>query len=89
MIDAKNIKFEYADKVAPNVNKEQSMINNINQWFKQSAETIIAQTGMIVVYFQDAREERVSFDGMADELQAILYQQLKKFQPLHTRRPDK
>src|SRR5258707_15761138 len=88
MIDAKNTKFEYADSVAPNVNKEQSMINNINQWFGESADAINGQTGTIIVYFQKNREQRISFEGMADDLQAILYKKLALFQPLHTRQPD-
>jgi hypothetical protein len=84
-IDSKSIQFEYADNVAPNVNREQNMVNNINQWLGQSAEAINGQNGMIVVYFQNNREERVSFDGIAEDLQAILHKQLQKFQPLHTR----
>lgn len=87
MIGAKNIKFEYADNVAPNVNKEQSMINNVNHWFGESAETINAQTGTIMVYFQSNTEQRIAFDGMAEGLQAILYKKLEQFQPLHNRRP--
>jgi hypothetical protein len=53
-VDPKNIQFEYADKAAPNVN----------------------------------REQRVSFNGIAQDLQASLYQQLRKFQPPDTRQPD-
>jgi len=84
-IDSKNIQFEYADDVAPNVNREQSMVNDINQWLGQSAEAINDQTGIIIVYFQNNRDQRVSFDGIAEELQAILDKQLRKFQPLQTR----
>jgi hypothetical protein len=87
-IDPKNIQFEYADKVAPNINREQSMVNNINHWLGQSAEAINGQNGTIVVYFQNNREERVSFDGMAKDFQAILDKQLQKFQPLRTRQSD-
>ena len=47
-IDSKNIQFDYADNVAPNVN----------------------------------REQKVSFDGIAEDLQVILSQQMRKFQPL-------
>jgi hypothetical protein len=85
MIDPKNIKFEYADKVASNINREQSMVNNITHWFAESAAAINSQSGTIVVYFQNNKEQRVSFDAMAEPLQAILYQQLRKFQPLHHR----
>jgi hypothetical protein len=88
MIAAKNIKFEYADNVASNVNKEQSLIDNIDHWFGESAEAINNQLGIIVVYFQNNTEQRISFDGIAEDLQAILYQKLYKFQPLHNRQPD-
>jgi hypothetical protein len=84
-IDPKNIQFEYADKVALNVNREQSMINNINQWLGPSAESINNQAGTVVVYFQNNREQRVSFIGMAEDLQATLDKQLRKFQPPDTR----
>ena len=84
-IDSKNIQFEYADNVASNVNREQSMVNDINQWLGQSTEAINDQTGTIVVYFQNNREQRVSFAGIAEDLQAILDKQLQKFQPLQTR----
>jgi hypothetical protein len=87
-VDPKNIQFEYADKVAPNVNREQSMINNINQWLGQSAKSINGQTGTVVVYFQNNREQSVSFNGMAEALEATLYKQLRKFQPPDTRQPD-
>jgi hypothetical protein len=88
MIDAKNIKLEYADKVAPNVNRGQSMINNINHWLGDSADSINSQAGTIVVYFQNNREQRVSFEGMAEDLQAILYKKLALFQPQHTQQSD-
>jgi hypothetical protein len=81
-IDSKNIQFDYADNVAPNVNREHSMVNDINLWLGQSAEAINNQTGIIIVYFQSNREQKVSFDGIAEDLQAILSQQLRKFQPL-------
>ena len=81
-IDSKNIQFDYADNVAPNVNREHSMMNDINLWLGQSAEAINNQTGIIIVYFQSNREQKVSFDGIAEDLQAILSQQLRKFQPL-------
>jgi hypothetical protein len=87
-VDPKNIQFEYADKVAPNVNREQSMINNINQWLGQSAKSINDQAGTVVVYFQNNKEQRVSFNGMAEALQATLYKQLRKFQPPDTSQPD-
>jgi hypothetical protein len=81
-IDSKNIQFEYADNVASNVNREQSMVNDLNQWLGQSAGAINDQTGIIIVYFQNNRDQRVSFDGMAEDLRAILDKQLRKFQPL-------
>jgi hypothetical protein len=81
-IDSKNIQFEYADNVASNVNREQGMVNDMNQWFGQSAEAINDQTGMIIVHFQNNRDQRVSFDGIAEDLQAVLSRQLRKFQPL-------
>lgn len=81
-IDSKNIQFDYADNVAPNVNREHSMVNDINLWLGQSAEAINNQTGVIIVYFRSNREQKVSFDGIAEDLQAILSQQLRKFQPL-------
>ena|SRR5580693_7182735 len=87
-VDPKNIQFEYADNVAPNVNREHSMINSINQWLGPSAESINGQAGIVVVFFQNNREQRVSFNGMAKELQASLYEQLRKFQPPDTRQPD-
>lgn len=87
-VDPKNIQFEYADKVAPNVNREQSMINNINQWLGPSAESINGQAGTVVVYFKNNREQRVSFNGMSEDLQATLYKHLRKFQPPDTRQPD-
>jgi hypothetical protein len=80
-VDPKNIQFEYADKVAPNVNREQSMINNINQWLGPCAESINGQAGTVVVYFQNNREQRVSFKDMSEDLQATLYKHLRKFQP--------
>ena len=83
-IDSKNIQFEYADNVAPNVNMEQSMLNDINQWLGQSVEAINNQTGIIIVNFQSNRDQRVSFDGISEDLQAILDKQLRKFQPLQT-----
>jgi len=83
-IDSKNIQFEYADNVAPNVNREQSMLNDINQWLGQSVEAINNQTGIIIVNFQSNRDQRVSFDGISEDLQAILDKQLRKFQPLQT-----
>jgi hypothetical protein len=82
-IDSKNIKMEYANNVATNVNREHSMVNDINDWLGQSAEAINGQNGTIVVYFETNREQRVSFDGMAEDLRAILDKQLRKFQPLH------
>ena len=88
MIETKNIRFEYADNVASNVNREQSMVNNINHWFEESADLIIGQDGQIVVYFQDTKEQSVSFDNMQDSLQTILYEKLKKFQPQNNRRSD-
>lgn len=81
-IDSKNIQFDYADNVAPNVNREHSMVNDINLWLGQSAKAINNQTGVIIVYFRSNREQKVSFDGIAEDLQAILSQQLRKFQPL-------
>lgn len=87
-IDEKNIQFGYADNVAPNVNREQGMIKDINNWFKQSADTINGQQGTIVVYFQNNREQNISFDGIADDLQLILHKQLQKFQPLNTRQSN-
>jgi uncharacterized SAM-dependent methyltransferase len=81
-IDSKNIQFEYADNVASNVNREQSMVNDLNQWLGQYAGAINDQTGIIIVYFQNNRNQRVSFDGMTDDFQAILDKQLRKFQPL-------
>jgi hypothetical protein len=36
-------------------------------------------------YKKSGGYQRVSFDAMAEPLQAILYQQLRKFQPLHDR----
>jgi hypothetical protein len=87
-VDPKNIQFEYADKVAPNINREQSMINNINQWLGPSAESINGQAGTVVVYFQNNREQKVSFNGMAQDLQASLYKQLRKFQPSDSPQPD-
>lgn len=81
-IDSKNIQFDYADNVAPNVNREHSMVNDINLWLGQSAEAINNQTGVIIVYFRSNREQKMSFDGIAEDLQAILSQQLRKFQPL-------
>ena len=89
IIDTKNIRFEYADNVAPNVNREQSTINNINQWFGGSADLINGQTGTIVVYLPDNKDQRISFDNMTDDLQNILYEKLKKFQPQNARRPDR
>lgn len=88
MILAKNIKFEYADNVLPNPNREQAMDNLINLWLGEFADKINKQSGTVEVYFQDDLNQRISFNGMDDDLQAILYQQLKKFQPPHTRRPD-
>jgi hypothetical protein len=70
--------------VAPNVNREQSMLNDINQWLGQSVEAINNQTGIIIVNFQSNRDQRVSFDGISEDLQAILDKQLRKFQPLQT-----
>jgi uncharacterized SAM-dependent methyltransferase len=81
-IDSKNIQFEYADNVASNVNREHGMVNDINQWFGQSAEAINDQTGRIIVHFQNNRDQKVSFDGIGEDLQAILSRQLRKFQPL-------
>lgn len=81
-IDSKNIQFDYADNVAPNVNREHSMVNDINLWLGQSAKAINNQTGVIIVYFRSNREQKMSFDGIAEDLQAILSQQLRKFQPL-------
>lgn len=83
VIDSKNIKMEYGNNVATNVNREHSMVNDINDWLGQSAEAINGQNGTIVVYFETNREQRVSFDGMAEDLRAILDKQLRKFQPLH------
>jgi hypothetical protein len=40
------------------------------------------------VYFQNNKEQRVSFNGMAEALQATLYKQLRKFQPPDTSQPD-
>ena len=81
-IDSTNIHFEYAENVASNVNREQSMLNDINQWLGQSAKAINDQTGIIIVYFQNNKDQRISFEGMAEDLQAILEKQLRKFQPL-------
>jgi hypothetical protein len=80
-VEPKNIQFEYADHVATNVNREQSMVNNINQWLGDSAEAINDQTGTIIVYFQNNREQRVSFSGIAEDLQAVLSKQLRQYQP--------
>lgn len=87
-ISDKNIKFEYADNVATHVNREDSMINNINSWLSQFADQINAQDGSIVVYFQNNREQRVSFDGISEQLQIILYRQLDKFLLPDNRRSD-
>jgi hypothetical protein len=84
-VEPKNIQFEYADNVASNVNREQSMVNNINQWLGESAKAINSQTGTIVVYFQNNREQRVSFNGIAEDLQAVLSMQLRQFQPENNR----
>ncbi|HLX65421.1 MAG TPA: hypothetical protein VKR41_00450 [Puia sp.] len=84
----KNIKFEYADKVASHVNREDSMINNLNSWLGPFADEINAQDGSIVVYFQNNREQRVSFDGISEQLQTILYRQLDKFLLPDNRRSD-
>lgn len=87
-IAAKNIKFEYPDNVVPDADKEHSMINNINNWLGRFAEQINTQKGIIVVYFPNEKERRVHFDGMAENLQAILYQQLLKFQLPDNRHSD-
>ena len=86
-VERKNIQFQYAANVAPNVNREESMVHNINDWLGQSAEAINGQNGTIVVYFQNNKEQSVSFDGIVEDLQAILYKQLQKFQPQNTRQP--
>jgi hypothetical protein len=86
-VERKNIQFQYAANVAPNVNREESMVHNINDWLGKSAEAINGQNGTIVVYFQNNKEQSVSFDGIVEDLQAILYKQLQKFQPQSTRQP--
>lgn len=88
MIEAKNIRFEYADNTVHATNREQMMINNINRWLGEYYESINKQAGTIEVFFPNDMEQRISFDGMSDELQTILYRQLEKFQPPNTRHSD-
>jgi hypothetical protein len=87
-IDRKNIKFEYADNTLPNKDWEHARINQINLWFGEFAYTINKQEGTIVAYFQDELNNRLYFDKVDEELQAVLYKHLSKFQPPHNQQQD-
>jgi hypothetical protein len=87
-IAAKNIRFEYADNMVPDSNREQGMTNNINSWLGQFTKEINGQMGAIVVYFGENNEQRVHLDNMSDDLKATLYRHLQKFQPPDNRHSD-
>ena len=87
-IAAKNIRFEYADYVVPDPDREHCMVNNINNWLGQFAKEINGQEGKIVVYLQKENEQRVHFDGMTNDLEATLRQQMLRFRIPNNQRSD-
>jgi hypothetical protein len=76
----KNIRFEYADNVLPDKEREQHLANQTNLWFEPFIDELNNQSGTIDFFLKEGFENRVSFNGIDKNLEDKLYQRIKIFQ---------
>lgn len=79
-IEPKNITFEYADNVNPDRERERFLANQAKIWFEPIIDEINNQSGTIDFFLKERGENRVSFNGMSNELQIKMCERWSLFQ---------
>ena len=74
------VKFEYADNVMPDKERERFLCNQARLWFEPFVNDINSQSGTISFFLKKGDENRVHFNGMDKDLEFKLHQRLRLFQ---------
>ena len=75
------IKFEYADNVNPDKDRERVLTGQTKMWFAPMLEELEKSNGTVDFFLKENSENRVSFNNMDKDLEIRLYERLKLFQP--------
>lgn len=76
----KNIKFEYADHVLPDAERERFMTGQANLWLEPLIDQFNEEDAVVNFFLKERGENRVHFTGMSNELEVKVNERWKLFQ---------
>jgi len=79
-IEDKNFRFEYANTVLPDKEREQFLKDRSNLWFEPYISEINVQAGIIYFFLREEPEDYMWFENMETDLTDKLYECSKEFQ---------
>jgi hypothetical protein len=79
-IDDKNFRFEYANNMLPDKEREQFLKDRSGLWFEPYIGEINIQTGTIYFFLKERSENYIWFENMKTDLSDKLHERAKLFQ---------